>query len=59
MGFINPLIYSKWLGTAALKDITEGSSNGCNTTGFPAKQGWDAVTGAGTPNFEEMLKRLP
>ncbi|SAM86247.1 related to Tripeptidyl-peptidase I precursor [Ustilago bromivora] len=59
LGFINPLIYSKWLGTPALKDITEGSSNGCNTTGFPAKQGWDAVTGAGTPNFEELLKRLP
>lgn len=59
LGFINPLIYSKWLGTAALNDITEGSSVGCNTTGFPAQKGWDAVTGAGTPNFEELLKRLP
>ncbi|SPO31533.1 related to Tripeptidyl-peptidase I precursor [Ustilago trichophora] len=58
LGFLNPLIYFKWLGTPALNDITEGSSNGCNTTGFPAKKGWDAVTGAGTPDFLEMKQRL-
>ncbi|SJX66437.1 related to Tripeptidyl-peptidase I precursor [Sporisorium reilianum f. sp. reilianum] len=59
LGFLNPLIYSKWLGTPALNDITQGSSVGCNTDGFPAATGWDAVTGAGTPNFLEMQKRLP
>ena len=59
LGFLNPLIYSKWLGTPALNDITQGSSAGCNTTGFPAEKGWDAVSGAGTPNFVEMQKRLP
>ncbi|SNX87746.1 related to Tripeptidyl-peptidase I precursor [Melanopsichium pennsylvanicum] len=58
LGFLNPLIYTKWLNTPALNDITIGSSNGCNTTGFPAKQGWDAVTGAGTPNFVEMMKTV-
>lgn len=59
LGFLNPLIYSKWLGTAALNDITSGSSAGCNTTGFPAQKGWDAVSGGGTPNFLEMKARLP
>ncbi|GAC94319.1 hypothetical protein PHSY_001890 [Pseudozyma hubeiensis SY62] len=59
LGFINPLIYSSWINTPALNDITEGSSVGCNTTGFPAAKGWDAVTGAGTPNFLELQKRLP
>ncbi|CDR88970.1 related to Tripeptidyl-peptidase I precursor [Sporisorium scitamineum] len=59
LGFLNPLIYSKWLGTPALNDITQGSSVGCNTSGFPAEVGWDAVTGAGTPNFLELQKRLP
>ncbi|KAJ9475813.1 Peptidase S53 domain-containing protein [Pseudozyma hubeiensis] len=59
LGFINPLIYSKWINTPALNDITEGSSVGCNTTGFPAAKGWDAVSGAGTPDFLELQKRLP
>lgn len=59
LGFINPLIYKRWIGTRALNDITQGSSVGCNTTGFPAASGWDAVTGAGTPNFLELQKRLP
>ncbi|EST07407.1 Peptidase S53, propeptide [Kalmanozyma brasiliensis GHG001] len=59
LGFLNPIIYGKWLGTPALNDITIGSSVGCGTTGFPATKGWDAVTGCGTPDFLEMQKRLP
>ncbi len=59
LGFLNPLIYSKWIGTPALNDITSGSAAGCNVTGFPAKKGWDAVTGAGTPDFVELRSRLP
>ncbi|CAD0100445.1 unnamed protein product, partial [Aureobasidium mustum] len=47
LGFLNPWIYSRAF--AALTDITEGSSIGCNTSGFPAEVGWDAVTGFGTP----------
>ncbi|KAF8891614.1 family S53 protease-like protein [Gymnopilus junonius] len=27
---------------------------GCNTNGFPAKAGWDPVTGLGTPNFAKV-----
>jgi tripeptidyl-peptidase-1 len=47
LGFLNPWLYSE--GYKAFTDITNGSSRGCNTTGFPATQGWDAVTGFGTP----------
>jgi len=54
LGFLNPLLYSK--GYKALNDITSGASQGCNTTGFPAAEGWDAVTGFGTPNFSKMLQ---
>lgn len=54
LGFLNPLIYGSWLGTPALNDITTGSNVGCNTTGFPALPGWDAASGAGSPNFEAM-----
>lgn len=47
LGFLNPWIYSGAF--AALTDITSGSSIGCDTAGFPAEVGWDAVTGFGTP----------
>lgn len=47
LGFINPWLYSKAYKT--FTDVTIGSSFGCNTTGFPATEGWDAVTGFGTP----------
>lgn len=47
LGFLNPWIYSK--GFEAFNDVTIGSAPGCNTSGFPAMTGWDAVTGFGTP----------
>lgn len=47
LGFLNPWIYGKAYKT--FTDVTIGSSYGCNTTGFPAQKGWDAVTGWGTP----------
>lgn len=47
LGFLNPWIYGG--AYKALTDITSGSSIGCNTSGFPAEVGWDAVTGYGTP----------
>ncbi|KAI5118436.1 hypothetical protein M0805_009714 [Coniferiporia weirii] len=54
LGFLNPFLYSEG-GLAALNDITNGDNPGCGTTGFPAVQGWDPVTGLGTPNFEKLL----
>ncbi|MCJ1320877.1 hypothetical protein MMC15_006218 [Xylographa vitiligo] len=49
LGFLNPLLYS--LLYESFNDITSGSSIGCSTAGFPAKAGWDAATGFGTPDF--------
>ncbi|KAJ9646887.1 hypothetical protein H2204_000579 [Knufia peltigerae] len=54
MGWINPWLYSK--GYELFTDVTEGASSGCNTTGFPATTGWDAVTGFGTPYFPKLLE---
>ncbi|TFK32816.1 family S53 protease-like protein [Crucibulum laeve] len=53
LGFLNPFLYSA-AGAAALNDVTTGSNPGCNTNGFPAKAGWDPVTGLGTPNFAKL-----
>ncbi|KAI1786417.1 family S53 protease, partial [Ganoderma leucocontextum] len=54
LGFLNPFLYST--GASALNDITSGSNPGCNTSGFPAKQGWDPVTGLGTPDFAKLAR---
>lgn len=56
LGFLNPWLYS--VGYKAFTDITNGSSTGCNTTGFPATTGWDAVTGFGTPYLPSLLETL-
>ena len=53
LGFLNPFLYST--GLNGLRDITKGSATGCGTTGFPATQGWDAVTGFGTPDFQKLV----
>ena len=53
LGFLNPLLYSD-AGRAALNDVTSGSNPGCFSNGFPAKAGWDPVTGLGTPNFAKL-----
>lgn len=53
LGFLNPWIYKngdKW------NDITIGSSNGGGCGGgWPAKKGWDAVTGYGSPNYKNLV----
>ncbi|KAJ7016424.1 subtilisin-like protein [Mycena alexandri] len=53
LGFLNPFLYEN---AAALNDVTTGSNPGCGTQGFPAKTGWDPVTGLGTPNFAALKK---
>ena len=52
LGFLNPFLYST--GASALNDVTTGSNPGCNTNGFPATEGWDPVTGLGTPDFGKL-----
>jgi tripeptidyl-peptidase-1 len=55
LGFLNPLIYEH---ASAFNDVTTGASAGCLTDGWPAKPGWDAVTGLGTPNFAKLAKAV-
>ncbi|ETW82604.1 serine protease S53 [Heterobasidion irregulare TC 32-1] len=52
LGFLNPFLYST--GLSALSDITTGDNPGCSTNGFPAKAGWDPVTGLGVPNYAAL-----
>ncbi|KAI0827199.1 family S53 protease-like protein [Trametes gibbosa] len=57
LGFLNPWLYSK--GVQGLNDIKTGNSSiECNgqDVGFEAVEGWDPVTGLGTPNFEKLLE---
>ncbi|KAF8523352.1 family S53 protease-like protein [Hysterangium stoloniferum] len=55
LGFLNPAIYQN---PGAFNDITGGNNIGCNSTGFMAMNGWDAVTGLGTPNFASLVNAL-
>merc|ERR1712048_1391515 len=58
LGFLNPLMYSL-AGTDSFQDITTGSSSGCLFgSGWPATEGWDAVTGLGTLNYKNMVKAV-
>ena len=68
LGFLNPFIYKK--GYRGLTDIVDGTSRGCTGTdiysglpapfvpnaGWAAVEGWDPVTGYGTPIYPELLK---
>ena len=39
-----------------LDDIVGGSNPACGTDGFDAAEGWDPVTGFGSPNFRRLLE---
>ncbi|KAI0063506.1 subtilisin-like protein [Artomyces pyxidatus] len=54
LGFINPAIYSD-LFSWAFNDIKSGGNQGCGTPGFNATEGWDPVTGMGTPDLSLLL----
>lgn len=51
VGFLNPVLYAH---SEIMDDAVRGSNPRCNTIGFGAEQGWDPVTGLGTPNFAAM-----
>ncbi|KAL8681458.1 MAG: hypothetical protein Q9224_001058 [Gallowayella concinna] len=67
LGFLNPFIYKN--GYRGLTDIVNGGSKGCTGrdiysglpspvvpgAGWNATEGWDPVTGYGTPNFPVLL----
>jgi len=53
LGFLNPFIYQN---PQAFFDVTVGKNNANQKDGFTATEGWDAATGFGTPNYEELAK---
>ncbi|KAJ7258471.1 peptidase S8/S53 domain-containing protein, partial [Mycena rebaudengoi] len=57
LGFLSPFLYSS--AGSTFTDITVGHNSGftCpeNSTAFDAAQGWDPLTGFGTPNFDALL----
>lgn len=52
VGFINPVLYEN---TWVFNDIKNGSNPGCGSQGFSAVDGWDPVTGLGTPKYPALL----
>ncbi|TLD03868.1 hypothetical protein PgNI_11159 [Pyricularia grisea] len=69
-GWLNPALYSARFRGSAVVDVTQGRSKGCffqnDTTGvgmtvpgWPAAEGYDLITGVGTPNnFDKFLVAL-
>ena len=55
LGFLNQILYAH---PEMFNDITAGDNPGCGTNGFIAVQGWDPVTGLGSPNFPKFLSVL-
>eukprot|EP00927_Polykrikos_kofoidii_P000174 TRINITY_DN1006_c0_g1_i1.p1 TRINITY_DN1006_c0_g1~~TRINITY_DN1006_c0_g1_i1.p1 ORF type:complete len:595 (-),score=101.40 TRINITY_DN1006_c0_g1_i1:32-1681(-) len=58
LGFLNPLIYEQ---ASSFNDITTGVTSGCGGfggDGWPAKQGWDAATGVGTPDYAKLADAI-
>ena len=53
VGFVHNALYAGTLAAKALHDITSGN-NGAYTAG----QGWDACTGLGSPNGQQILTAL-
>jgi tripeptidyl-peptidase-1 len=68
LGFLNPLLYKMGDAKTGYNDVTVGDNRRDSMSimrlseGYSCTEGWDAVTGFGTPNFAEMLefvKTLP
>ncbi|KAJ6592907.1 family S53 protease-like protein [Mycena capillaripes] len=55
LGFLNPFLYT----SSAFTDITIGHNSGfvcpASSVAFDAVEGWDALTGLGTPIFPDLL----
>ena len=62
LGYINPALYqiasdpAKY--AADFFDVTIGKNQTTSIPGYSASQGWDAVTGLGTPNAANLLPDL-
>merc|ERR550539_1787270 len=63
LGFLNPTLYSLYDSEPDMyfNDVTEGYNIGCEVdenVGFYAAQGWDPLTGVGTPKFSKLYQAL-
>ena len=56
VGYINPLLYKSAKKTGIFNDITSGNNDLDKLNAYKAEHGWDACTGLGSPNGEELLK---
>ncbi|KAL9093502.1 MAG: hypothetical protein Q9165_003897 [Trypethelium subeluteriae] len=52
VGFLNPTLYAN---PGVFNDIKNGSNPGCGSQGFSAVEGWDPITGLGTPQYPKLL----
>jgi subtilase family serine protease len=62
LGYINPALYQIATNPAKYAsdfyDVTVGNNQTSSIPGYSASQGWDAVTGLGTPNVANLLPDL-
>merc|ERR1711879_986004 len=67
LGFLNPSLYKMYddQGTdynTYFNDVTAGYNEGCSdddSIAFYAADGWDPITGCGTPKFNQILMYIP
>jgi kumamolisin len=55
VGFLNPLLYAQ---PGGLRDVTTGDNAVAGTAGYPARAGWDACTGLGSPDGQALVTVL-
>jgi len=65
LGFLNPFLYQMWTSQPnTFNDITSGDNkcteSGCAAScqGYYAYKGWDAVSGLGSPNVQNMISYI-
>jgi subtilase family serine protease len=61
LGLVNKALYRVAKGhdgSSAFHDVTSGNNSFGGVTGFSASEGWDAVTGLGTPNAARLIPLL-
>jgi subtilase family serine protease len=62
LGYINPALYNIALNStkyaADFYDVTKNCNQQSSIPGYCASQGWDAVTGLGTPNAANLIPDL-
>jgi kumamolisin len=58
LGFVNPDLYRTAAGSGSFRDVTQGDNAVPRVAGYPARPGWDACTGLGTPRGKALMRSL-